>query len=231
MKKKFLLILFCVLSPLLLIASSIDSISTTYKDGQFTTYSQVFVNASDSTCSIVTKDYDYQMRYNLDALFPWALKGMNLRKEKKELMMFFFKSTSFNKESSVLRGIGDVIIPGVITFPNIYVDCKLTSKPTINGNSTVYLNLLSSNGFIKNMNNSFSVIPVANKKGNWFILVTNVRFGWFFNIFITEKRFKSIMEWRLKQFIHNLKNEAERRVKIPSTNKKLINYTIQHKNG
>lgn len=200
-------------------ASPVDSISTTYKDGQFTTYSQVFVNASDSICLVVTKEYDYDMRYNLDALFGWALKGMNMRKEKKELMMFNFKSTSFNKETSVLRGIGDVIIPGVITFPNIFVDCKLTSKPTVNGNSKVYLNLLSSNGFIRNMNNSFSVIPKANKKGNWFILVTNVRFGWFFNIFLTEKRFKAIMEWRLKRFIHNLKEEAERREKVSITNK------------
>ena len=87
------------------------------------------MNASDTICNAVSKDYDYQMRYNLDGLFPWALKGMNLRKEKNELMMFYFKSTSFNKETSVLRGIGDVVVPGVITIPNIYVDCKLTGRP------------------------------------------------------------------------------------------------------
>jgi len=196
-------------------ASPVDSISTTYNDGEFTTYSQVWVNATDTICNAVSKDYDYQMRYNLDALLPWALKGMNLRKEKKELMMFYFKSTSFNKETSVLRGIGDVLVPGVITIPNIYVDCKLTGKQAATGRSTVYLNLLSSNGFIKNMNNSFSIIP-SKSKGNWFILETHVKFGWFFNIFITQNRFKIIMEWRLKRFIHNLKDEAERREKSSS---------------
>ena len=63
-------------------ASPTDSISTFYKDGEFTTFSQVWVNASDTICNAVSRDYDFQMRYNLDGLFPWALKGMNLRKEK-----------------------------------------------------------------------------------------------------------------------------------------------------
>ena len=210
---KYLFLILCFLLPLLhLKASPTDSISTFYKDGEFTTYSQVWVNASDTICNAVSKDYDYQMRYNLDGLFSWALKGMNLRKEKNELMMFYFKSTSFNKETSVLRGIGDVVVPGVITIPNIYVDCKLTGKPNSTGRNTVYLNLLSSNGFIRNMNNSFSIIPAKNK-GNWFVLETHVKFGWFFNIFITQNRFKIIMEWRLKRFIHNLREEAERREK------------------
>ena len=207
---KYITLIIFLLSAMLLQASPTDSISTYYKDGEFKTYCQVWVNASDTVCNSVSKDYDYQMRYNLDGLFPWALKGMNLRKEKNELMMFYFKTTSFNKEYSILRGIGDVVVPGVITIPNIYVDCKLTGKPANTGRSTVYLNMLSSNGFIKNMNNSFSIIPTRSK-GNWFILETHVKFGWFFNMFITQKRFKIIMEWRLKRFIHNLKEEAERR--------------------
>ena len=210
MNKNLFLCIFFLLPMMFLKASPTDSISTFYKDGEFTTFSQVWVNASDTICNAVSRDYDFQMRYNLDGLFPWALKGMNLRKEKNELMMFYFKSTSFNKESSILRGIGDVVVPGVITIPNIYVDCKLTGKPNSTGRNTVYLNLLSSNGFIKTMNNSFSIIPTKTK-GNWFVLETHVKFGWFFNIFITQNRFKIIMEWRLKRFIHNLRDEAERR--------------------
>jgi len=155
-------------------------------------------------------DFDHQMRYNLDALFSWALKGMNLRKERNELMMFYFKSTSFNKETNVIRAVGDVIVPGIITIPNIFVDSKITSKKYINGKSTVYLDMQSANGFMKNMNNSFSVIPKKDK-GVWYTLESHVRFGWFFDIFITKTRFKAIMEWRLKRFVHNLKDEAEKR--------------------
>lgn len=74
------------------------------------------------------RDFDYQMRYNLDALFGWALAGINFRKEKREIMMFYFKSTSFYKETNIIRNVGDVIVPGIITIPNIVVDSRLTSK-------------------------------------------------------------------------------------------------------
>ena len=68
------------------------------------------------------------------------------------------------------------------------------------------------------MNNSLAVIPSKNK-GNWLVLESHVKFGWFFNIFITQNRFKLIMEWRLKRFIHNLKDEAERREKSAISSK------------
>jgi len=190
-----------------------DSTMTVYKNGEFITYSQVLVNASDSISNTVTKDFDYQMHYNLDALFGWALKGLNLRKEKNELMVFYFKSTSYNKETHVIRGIGDVIVPGIITFPNIIVDSRLTEKKYTNGKNSMNINLLYSDGFLKNMNGTFSVIPKRNNT-SLFTLETHIRFGWFFNIFITRNRFKTILEWRLKRFVHNIKDEAERRERI-----------------
>jgi len=191
-------------------ASSLDSISTVYKNGEFITYSQVWADASDSISNGVANDFVYQMHYNLDTLFGWALKGMNLRKEKNELMVFYFKSTAYNKETHVIRGIGDVIVPGVITFPNIIIDSKLTERKFSNGKTTVNIDLLYSDGFLKKMFGTFNVIPKRNN-ASLFTLETHIRFGWFFNIFITQNRFKKIMEWRLKKFVHNIRDEAERR--------------------
>jgi hypothetical protein len=187
-----------------------DSISTVYKDGEFITYSQVWVDASDSISNRVSNDFVYQMHYNLDALFGWALKGMNLRKEKNELMVFYFKSTAYNKESQIIRGIGDVIVPGIITFPNIIIDSRLTERKFTTGKSTINIDLLYSDGFLKKMFGRFTIIPKRNN-ASLFTLETHIRFGWFFNIFITQNRFKKILEWRLKKFVHNLRDEAERR--------------------
>jgi hypothetical protein len=219
MKNRCILILLFAAIALISKASSLDSISTTYKNGEFITYSQVRVDASDSICNTVTKDFEYQMHDNLDALFGWALKGMNLRKEKNELMIFYFKSTKYNKETHIIRGIGDVIVPGVITFPNIIVDSRLTEKRYTNGKSSLDIDLLYSDGFLKKMFGTFSVIP---KKYDTcvFTLETHIRFGWFFNIFITQNRFKKIMEWRLKKLVHNLRDEAERREKKTELSRK-----------
>lgn len=213
MKKRsvlFILFLYCILPVM---ASPIDSISTVYRDGEFVTYCQVWVKASDSICNSVTKDFDHQMRYDLDGLFGWALKGMNLRKEKNDLMVFYFKSTAYNKETDVIRGIGDVIVPNIITFPNISIDSRLSNKKFIHGKNAINLDLLRSEGFLKKMAVTFTVIP-RNSKGGWYTLESHIRFGWFFDLFITQHRFRSIMEWRLKRFIHNLKDEAEHREKL-----------------
>jgi hypothetical protein len=134
--KRNLIVLFYLSLFATLSASPNDSISTVYKNGEYSTYSQVWVNASDTVCCDVTKDFDHQMCYNVELLFGWALKGMNLRKEKKEIMMFYLKNTTFNKTKNELRCIGDVIVPGVITVPNVFVDAKLSSKPYSNGKST-----------------------------------------------------------------------------------------------
>ena len=80
------------------------------------------------------------------------------------------------------------------------------------------MDLISSNGLVKKMNTTFLMIP-KKEKGVWFILESHAQFGWFFNIFITQSRYKSIMEWRLKQYVHNLKNEAERRERNTVINK------------
>ena len=215
MKKHGMLLLFFLSIIMPSIASPADSTSTIYRKGEFITYSQAWVVASDSVSNAVTDDFDYQMHYNLDGLFGWALKGLNLRKEKNELMVFYFKSTTYDKETRIIRGVGDVIVPGIITFPNIKVDSRLTDKKFTNGKRAINLNLLYSDGFLKNMNATFTVIPKKNK-ATLITLETHIRFGWFFNIFITQYRFRKIMEWRLKRFVHNLRDEAERREKSAS---------------
>lgn len=226
MKKSFILFLLFLSVVFPTVASPVDSISTVYKNGEFITYTQVWVTASDSISNEVTNDFNYQMHYNLDALFGWALKGMNLRKEKNELMVFYFKSTKYNKETNVIRGVGDVIVPGIITFPNIIIDSKLTDRRIKNGKRIVNLDLLYSDGFLKKMNGTFTVIP-KRSKASLFTLETHIRFGWFFNIFITQHRFRQIMEWRLKKLVHNLKAEAEQREKTAGRQKTLADLNEQ----
>jgi len=206
-----LLLLLCFGHPVF--ASPTDSISTIYRNGEFITYCQVWVKASDTVSNSVVNDFDYQMKYDLDKLFDWALKGLNLRKENNNLMVFYFKSTAFNKETGVLRGTGDVIITDMITYPNIIVDSKLSNKKFTNGKSEFKIDLLYSSGFMKKMVATFTVIP-KKEVGTWYTFENHVKFGWFFDIFITQKRFNSIMRWRLQHFVYNLKNEAEKREKL-----------------
>ncbi len=195
-------------------ASSFDSISSVYKNGEFVTYCQLSVNASDSICSEVINKFVYQMCYDLDGLFTWGLKGMSLANNKDELLKFDFKTTKFDKKTNILRGIGDVIVPGVTTFPNLYIDSKVTQLKYTNGRRDIRLDLVTENPFIKNMVGVYKFIPKNRNNMSYYYLETHIKFGWYFDIFITQNRYKKIMEWRIKQLVRNMKEESEKREKL-----------------
>lgn len=192
-------------------ASTLDSISTVYKKGEFVTYCQLSVNASDSISNEVINKFVSQMCYDLDGLFTWGLKGMSLANNKDELLKFDFKTTKYDKKTSILRGIGDVIVPGVTTFPNIYIDSKVKQLKYTSGRRDVRLDLVTENPFIKDMMGVYTFIPKGRNKTAYYTLETHIQFGWFFNVFITQYRYKKIMEWRLKQLVRNMKEESEKR--------------------
>ncbi len=150
------------------------------------------------------------MCYDLNGLFTWGLRGMSLADKKEELIRFDFKATKFDKRTNILRGIGDVIIPGVKTFPNVYIDSKVTQKKSINGHREVKLELASKNPFIKKMVGTFIYIPKAKNRYAYFTLETHIQFEWFFDIFITKYKYKKFLEWRLKQLVRNIKDETDK---------------------
>jgi len=210
------LILFCLLFVLTLKceASSNDSISTRYSNGEFTTYCQLSISANDSVTNEVVNLFVKQMCSDIKGLFKWGLKGMSLAREKDEIVYFDFKETRFNNKTAILKGIGDVIIPGVTTFKDISVDTKLTLRNFSGGRREVRLDLASPNIFIRNLRGSFYFTPKGKNKSSYLQIVTNVRFAWFFDVFITQKTYKTILEWRIRQVLKNIKQESEKRTKL-----------------
>jgi hypothetical protein len=206
----FFIFLFCVLITQ---ATPLDPVTTIYKNGEFVTYYKIDVNASDSITNEVIDKFVHQMCYDLDGLFTWGLKGMSLANNKDELLKFDFKTTKFDKKTLILRGIGDVIVPNIKTFPNIYIDSKLTQNKFASGRRNIRLDLVTENPFIKKMVGVYTFIPKGKNKNAFYILETHIQFGWFFDIFITQNRYKKILEWRLEQLIRNMKEESEKREK------------------
>lgn len=147
----------------------------------------------------------------------WALKGMKLRSEKDNLIVFNFKSTTYDEKNDLIKGIGDVRVPGIISFPDIHVDSRMARSQFANGKTKVTIDVLYSDAFLKKTSGAFFIIP-QDEKGCWLTLETKVQFGWFFNIFITQPTFKYIMEWRFQRMMQNIRDEAEHRARKEVTN-------------
>lgn len=210
MNKYYFIIVVFLSLPFSSFANKKDTISTTYKDGNFITYTKVWVNASPLIMDQVIDNFIYQTKHDLDALMLWGLKGLKLRSENDEIIVFNFKTTEYDKKNDLIKATGEVIVPKVIRFPEIHVNSKMSKKNYDDGKVNVIINVLYSDAFLSKTTGNFKMNPV-DEKGCYISLETKVKFGWFFNIFITKYSFTHIMEWRFKTLMYNIRDEAEKR--------------------
>ena len=208
MKRISLVICICFAAVFVAIANPTDSVSTQHKKGEFITYTQVVVEAPSAVVNEVIDDFVYQTKYDLDALFGWALKNLKLRKETDEVLIFNFKSTQYDAKTDIIKTVGAVEIPGIISFPEIHVNSRMTKKTFVNGNIGVDINVLYSDAFLKSTTGVFRMIPDSGSGHCMMTLETRVKFGWFFDLFITKNTYRGIMEWRFQQLLNNIKTES-----------------------
>jgi hypothetical protein len=190
-----------------------DSIETTYRDGEFFTQYQTKVKASNIIASEVATNLITDFHNKPNNLFNWALKDLGLQDKKKNELIFIFKSSTNDIKSGYTHGKFDIVVPYFTTFNNVIVDAIVRKTKYNNGEMKVTANIIYSSLLLKNALGVLTIIPLKN---NELLLITkvNIKFGWFFNIFITKKRYKNIVEWRIKKFTENVKYECEHRQNV-----------------
>ncbi len=219
-KRNVFTYLFILLS-INIFALGTDSISTVYRDGEFVTQYQVRVKAPTKITNEVSDYLVNDFHNSPNNLFNWALKDLGLQNKNNELIIVF-KSSTNEEKTNITHGVFDIVVPGIITFSGIKVDAKVIKTRYTNGDTKVTANIMYSSMLMKNALGTITVIPQLNNEQ---LLVTNVKiqFGWFFNIFITKKRYKSIVEWRIKKFTENIRNECLRRQNLEPVKSALPN--------
>lgn len=142
-------------------------------------------------------------------LFNWALKDLGLQEKKKNDIIFILKSSVTDKKTGITHGKFDIIVPLFTTFNNVVVDAIVSKTKCNNKENKVTADIIYSSLLLKHGLGILTIVPVKN---NEYLFSTNVsiKFGWFFNIFITKRRYKSIVEWRIKKFTENMKDECEK---------------------
>jgi hypothetical protein len=202
-------ILFVLISFFESFATTTDSISTIYNDGVFTSQYHCKVIVSDKIIDEVTNDLVSDFQNSSSNLFNWALKDLGLQKEGNELIIIL-KSSIHDTKTGITHGVFEIVVPYFTTFKDVKVDAIVTKTKNSKGVTKVTANIIYSSLLLKN---GLAILYIIPQKNNELLLYTNVsiRFGWFFNIFITKKRYKSIVEWRIKKFTENMKEECIKR--------------------
>ena len=209
MIKKYIYIIICWICSFSVFGSPSDSIKSVYADGEFQTHYQKYTTATSGIAKDVAEYLMSDFHNAPEHLFEWALKDLGLQNKSNELIIIF-KSSTDDLKTGVTHGVFDIIVPHFTTFNNVKVDAIVSRTRYTNGSIKVTANIIYSSLLLKNAVATIMFIP---QKNNHLQLVTDVKinFGWFFNFFITKRRYKSIVEWRIKKFTENIVEECEMR--------------------
>ncbi len=210
MNKFLTIVLLCIGCSVAYAEAPKDSISTYYKKGQFVTECRVWIDASEEVTSSVMDDFMIQYRSDLPQLFTWGLKDMNLQGEGDEFIVYDLKSSEYDPETEIIYGKMDVIVPKLLTIRDIDIEGKMYKKEVSDNKIVIQYDILRATGFIKEADATFQILR-ENEHSAWCTLDLRVKFGWFFNIFVSQKVYKKNLEWRFEQLAMNLRNEAQRR--------------------
>jgi len=187
-----------------------ELLKTSYYKGEFVTVCQKEVHTSGEYTSVAITRMIEESHTNPQNLFSWAFKGLGLQGQNNDEMVVVLKSSTFDKKNSIIHGFVDVEVPYVKTFNNVKIDALVKNELLPNGCVNGIADVLHSGFLLKKAKGTVTYIPLKN--GNQLMKTeTHIRFGWFLDLFISQKRYKSIVEWRVEKFTNNLQKEAEKK--------------------
>ena len=208
---KNLILILLLSSSLLAFGQYKSEIKTTYANSTFTTNASIMVACDSKTAVNTIEDFIAQFVGDPNRLFEWALKGVGKSDdESHNEVLLILKEADYDKLTGKSRLIIDVDVAGVMNLKDQVVESKITEVFENDGGYRVHVDVFYSNSLLKKADGIFFVKPISETKTELRVQF-NIRFGWFFNIFITQKRYRNLFEWRCDGFMVNMKNEMERR--------------------
>jgi hypothetical protein len=184
-----------------------NEIYSEYKDGRyFHTHCVYVVNAPFEYAATILDEIFEGMKTAPTSKLEWAFSGLG-DVGAKEDMLLYEKGVSYNplnyeyllKLHVIVKNDKDMEID---LIGNLRNESFKTEEKIVSLALTKKIKVLH-DGII-----TMSAIPYTDNS-SIIILHSQLKFGWFFNLFFTQKRYKSIMEWRLAGFLNNVKKRIE----------------------
>ncbi len=189
-----------------------DSLRTVYEDKMFRTYAHTAADATLEIGNEVVDDFIAQFRGDPNELFQWAMKDLGQQgDDEKDAIILALKSTVFDPKTNIGYIETDIEVPGFRTFRDLKIDSRVTKERLADGTIHVNVDVYYSDFFMNKAYGDFYIMPLPDGRQRVAIEV-NVQFGWFFRIFITRRRYESLVNFRVAGFVRNIADEMERRM-------------------
>lgn len=202
-------------------------ITSVYANKMYTTVCAVPVDAPAEVSDTIFARFVKDFQNSPDALFDWALYGTGAQDdEEKNAFLLEYKETVYVPEDNYGRITVDVIIPGltrikdivlagtvidekdsIVYNPQLCID-SLNMSNIPNWNRHFYIDVMYSGNLLERGFGNIYIIPIDSTHSA-FLMDMNLKYGWFFKIFITMKVYRNSVEWRINRYMNNLKRVAE----------------------
>ena len=76
---------------------------------------------------------------------------------------------------------------------------------------SIYFGVDDFKNLIKHCDATLTLTKTEDSNAQRLTIVTHCKFGWFFNLFISRKMYRNTVEWRIEQFLENLRCTVEKK--------------------
>ncbi|MCB9017860.1 MAG: hypothetical protein H6544_04590 [Prevotellaceae bacterium] len=220
MMRHFFLLILAISIPILLFAQNPKSKNTTrseYKDGRyFHTYSTCVVNAPFKKTEAVINEVFNGLKSTPTQSLRWAFDGLGKAKTQDDNVQLYEKSVSYDPKTSAYI-VTLLMIMDDNDEMELRIEGELKNVCYNTGRRELCLNVTKK---VKVLNDGIISISAIPREDNTTVLIlhSKLKFGFLIDMFFTQTRYKDIIEWRLAEFLNNMKLRAEKENSIAKSN-------------
>ena len=186
------------------------SVFTTFSRMTYHSQCEVQVDAPLSAVNQAVDKFIYDMQTDIRHLGEWAFKCTGEEGEAdadRDAIGILYKETYYEPKTRYGYITIDVKVPALRTFKDIKISSWMRDTIT-DGVRHAGVDIDYSGSLLKMANGTFHVKPL-NDNVTSLVLDLNVKFGFFFNLFVTRRVYRNVLEWRLQQIMNNIREYSE----------------------
>lgn len=181
---------------------------TTLSAGMFHTAYETEVAASAEACNAVVDSMIYYLQTDPEMLSEQFFAGLGKQEDsKKNAFYLVWKESEYIPEKQYSKLILDVLVDEKPFLKNMVVESQVTDS-VFGDRRDIRVDIHYAGSLLKQAYGSFHITKIDDYTAKLGMDV-NVKFGWFFRIFITRKVYSETIDWRLARFVTNLQLTAE----------------------
>ena len=181
---------------------------TTLSAGMFHTAYETEVAASAEACNAVVDSMIYYLQTDPEMLSEQFFAGLGKQEDRKKNAFYLvWKESEYIPEKQYSKLILDVLVDEKPFLKNMVVESQVTDS-VFGDRRDIRVDIHYAGSLLKQAYGSFHITKIDDYTAKLGMDV-NVKFGWFFRIFITRKVYSETIDWRLARFVTNLQLTAE----------------------